>query len=709
MPSTLAARILGQTALVALLLPAGLTAARAQDTVLPSGEILLDELTIERGDGGTGPVNGRVDAATLTGSKTAVPVTEIPQSVSIIGAEELEAANANKIDSVLGYVAGVQGAPYGFDSDTNWHFIRGFQTTATGVYQDGLQHYSYGFGGYYIDPFLVERIEVLRGAASVLYGGSSPGGLLNYVSKTPTGIDATEAEIGVDEEGRAWTGLDMNRVTEGGLAYRLTGKVERVDGNGAFDAGFHGVLAPSLSFTTDDGTDITVIASYTKVDEDHAGGSWLPYVGTVEDGDFGRIDRDFNTSEPSLDWYEREQFMLTGIISKDFGAWTLNSTTRAAWSDVDESAPYGNGLDDATDSLYRLLFAQTSETTALLNDTRAETTLTTGGAEHRLMFGIDSRYFELDQEQAFNFGTNLSIDDPDYGQPQPDLFPPYIDGTTTQQGVGLYAQDQIRWGDGWIATLNLRHDWVWTESEGLPDFETDDSETTWRAGIAKEFANGLTPYASYATYFNPQIGTLSNGDPQQAETGEQYEIGVKWQPTGRNLLVTAALFDITRDNVVQTNGIFVTEQLGRVSSRGFEIEAKGEVAPGLTLAAAYTDMDVEIEKTNDATTEGKTPFSVIDRFASLKLTWDVPQADGLTLTGGVRWLGDSWADNENTLKVPSVTLYDAGASYDFADGWKANLAVTNLTDETYVSSCQGASYCFYGDGRRASLSLARSF
>jgi len=697
------ARFLGQTALAAL--PALVPFAASAQALTE-----LEPILVEAGDDtGTGPVAGKANPATQAGSKTATPVTEIPQSVSVIGAEVLQARNLSKIDEAFGYTAGVIGAPYGYDSDTNWHFIRGFSSTSTGVFQDGLAHYAYGFGGFYIDPYAIERIEVLKGAASVLYGGANPGGLVNYVSKVPTGTTGGSAEVGVNEEGRAWAGIDSNGVTEGGLAYRLIGKVARVDGNGAFDEGFHGILAPSLSFTTEAGTEVTLLASYTKVDEDHTGGAWLPYVGTVVSGSFGRIDRDFNTGEPALDWYEREQFLATGIFRHDFGnGWTLTNTSRAGWSDIDESAPYGYALNAATNSVARINFAHQTETRTVLSDTRLETTLQTGALEHRLMAGLDLKWFEMSQVQAASLATDLSLTNPVYGTPQAPLPAPYIDSTVTQQQAGLYVQDQIRWGNGWIGTLNGRHDVVKTESEGAPEFDSTDRETSWRLGLARQFEGGLTPYASYATYFNPQLGTLSNGAPRQAETGEQYEIGVKWAPTGRNLLVTLAAFDLTRENVVQTNGM-LTNQLGTVRARGLELEAVGELAQGLTVTAAYTDMDVEVEEGNDPTTEGKTPYSTIERFASLGLSYKLPQVPGLTVSGGVRYLGSSWADNANTLKVPSVTLYDAGVSYDLAEGWNANVAVSNLTDETYVASCQGASSCFYGDGRKASLVLRKAW
>lgn len=701
------ARLMGHTALVAALLPLPLLAQEVT-TLAP---IVLE------GESGTGAVAGAANPATLAGSKTATPITEIPQSVSVIGAETLQAANVAKIDEALGYTAGVIGAPYGYDSDTNWHFIRGFASTATGVFQDGLAHYSYGFGGFYVDPFTLERIEVLKGPASVLYGGANPGGLLNYVSKRPTGTPGGSYELGLDENGRVWAGIDANGLTAGGLAWRFTGKTERTDGYGVFEDGFRGVLAPSLSFSLDGGTDVTLLASYTRIDEDHAGGSWLPYYGTVEDAPFGRIDRDFNTGEPGLDWYERDQLLLTSIVEHDFGGWTLTNTTRAGWSDVDESSVYGFGYagfaaapTDADNTLARIFFQHQTETTTFLNDLRAETTLQTGGAEHRLMFGLDLKHFRMDQVQASiafpDAATGLSVTNPVYGAGQIEPTP-YIDNVVTQQQMGIYAQDQIRWGAGWIATANARFDVVSLEAEGTPALDTTDREVSWRLGLARELPGGVTPYVSAASFFNPQIGTSSLG-MLEPETGRQIEAGVKWAPEGMNALFTVAAFEIERQNVL--TGPFLQEtQLGEVRSRGIELEARGEIAKGLVLTAEATAMEVEVTEDADATLIGTTPYATVENHASLKLAYDVASLPGLTVTGGVRWLDSSWVDAANTQKVPSVTLLDAGASYDFGEGWNANLAVSNLTDETYVASCQTALSCFYGDGRKASLVLRKSF
>lgn len=166
---------------------ASLGSAHAQQSTVLERIVIQGEGGERTGDRATavGKVKGVVAKATTTGSKTATDIKDIPQSVSVIGREEIDDQGAQKADEALRYTAGVFAQPFGPDSDTNWVFIRGFQATATGTYMDGLQLFSHGFGAFYVDPFGLERIEVLKGPASVLYGGSNPGGVINYVSKRP--------------------------------------------------------------------------------------------------------------------------------------------------------------------------------------------------------------------------------------------------------------------------------------------------------------------------------------------------------------------------------------------------------------------------------------------------------------------------------------------------------------------------------------------
>ncbi|MDZ4309061.1 MAG: TonB-dependent siderophore receptor [Cypionkella sp.] len=717
------ALLLGQTALIACTLP---QLAVAQTTTVLEPIVVTGE-----GEGSaTGPVTSN-NPATLTGSKTATPVTEVPQSVSVVSSETLKASNVAKLDGALSYVAGVTGQPYGYDSDTNWIFIRGFNASQHGAYQDGLANNAYGFGSFFIDPFLVERIEVLKGASSVLYGGSNPGGLVNYVTKAPTGEDKTVLEFGLDEHGRAWASVDQNRVVSDALSYRLLGKIERVDGHGAFDPGVHALLSGSVEQKLDNGAVLSYGLDLLKVDEAHVGNAWLPYVGTVQEASFGFIARDFNVGEPDHDSYKRDQASLRFGFTQDIGDWTLTNTSRLSWADISERSvvAYGYstfGAPDAVGTLVRGVFDHDTSQTSFVTDTRLENTFVTGALEHRVMTGLDLKNFKTDiLEKSAYPATPLTVVDPIYGAIQP-AAAAYKDVDITQRQAGVYLQDQIRWGNGWIATGNLRYDWVETEASADPAAGTtgskrNDSELTWRLGLAKTVVDGMTVYGSLSTSFNPTIEPSSEGNDIYPETARQAELGVKWALSD-NFLLTASAFDITRKNVSQSRfGLivdpdtgaerygYIFSQIGEVESKGFELEAQGRIAEGLTISAALTKMDLDVINDQNAALIGNTPREVPEEFASLQLGWTPATMPELTLTGAARYTGGSWADDENTAWVPSRTVFDLGVSYEMQDDWKANLAISNVTDKSYVSSCAGTNYCYYGEGRTASISISKSF
>ena len=272
---------------------------------------------------------------TTTGSKTATEIKEIPQSVSVVGRQEIDDQGAQKVDEALRYTAGVFAQPFGPDSDTNWLFIRGFQATATGTYMDGLQLFSYGFGGFYVDSFGLERIEVLKGPASVLYGGSNPGGLVNYVSKRPDFERTRYVETGVNDAGNVYLGFDIGDVAnDNTVSYRMTGRVAGGDTYSDFQDGWRGFISPSITWKPDEATTLTILANYSHIDENHNGGSFLPYDGTVVDRivggvNYGRIDRDANFTEPSIDLYEREQGSIGYEFEHTFdNDWTVRSNAR---------------------------------------------------------------------------------------------------------------------------------------------------------------------------------------------------------------------------------------------------------------------------------------------------------------------------------------------------------------------------------------------
>jgi iron complex outermembrane receptor protein len=711
----------------------GVTKAFAQETTN------LQEVVVEGEGQGTiagaavGPVNGVVAKKTLTGAKTATDITEIPQSVSVIGREEIDDQGAQKADEALRYTAGVFAQPFGADSDTNWIFIRGFQATATGVYLDGLQTFSQGFGGFYVDTFGLERIEVLKGPASVLYGGSNPGGLVNYVSKRPTFERERYVETGVNDAGNVYLGFDIGDVTNSQAAnWRVVGRVAGGDTYSDNQDGWRGFISPSVTWQPDEQTRLTILANYTHIDENHGGGSFLPYFGTVTDYitpggvNLGRIDPDFNYSEPSIDLYDRQQGSIGYELEHTFDSdWTVRSNARFAGADIQEVAVYPNGwsFSDPT-KLARINFDHDTQVTTFLMDNQVEGKVETGAVEHTLLAGFDYKRYNIDQVQSsglFDPTNDNPIDpfDPVYGQP---LTPrvSYLNQDLTQQQIGLYAQDQLRFGGGWLVTLNGRYDWVKTEADNRPnfynsdpaDFDDTQGQFSGRAGLAYEFENGVTPYFSASTFFNPLIETNAvTGELFEPEEGEQYEVGVKYTPTFIDGLFTLSVFDLTRRNVLTAaaptpdNPFPSNEQTGEVRSRGVELEGKVNITEDWKVTAALTAYELKVTKDANPALVGKQPFLVPEVMASIWTDYTFrgdAWYDGVSVGGGVRYVGSSYADKENTLKVPDVTLLDLKLGYT-KDNWGVDFNVTNVFDKEYVSGCQGVNVCSYGEGRSFKL------
>ncbi len=730
--------ILGSaTSLLAIAGPAFAQTRQDRQVQAQPATVQLDTITVEgQAETATGPVNGYVPQRTGTGSKTNTPITAIPQAVSVIGRRELEDRNVQKVDEALRYTAGVTAQPFGPDPDTDWVFIRGFQATQTGMYLDGLSNYAFGFGGFQIDPFMLERVEVLKGPASVLYGGGNPGGIVNMISKRPNGRNFGLVETGINNFGNAYTNIDIGVSDKQGIwSTRLTGRISGGDQYTDVAKDFRGFILPQITYKPNGATSFTAYGYYSALDQIHVGGGFLPYVGTVVNAPFGRIPRKAFLGEPEIDSQKRVQTMLGWEFKHEFdNGWTFSQNARYGhmrgsqlgpygYGYSGPDAPFGNGFQPLAPDyqLYRIGFQERTQVNTFLLDNRLERTFRTGPVEHSLLLGADYKYFNIDQTQASGGATPISVTNPVYGAPQgmPSV---YLNQELDHHQFGLYLQDQLRFGDGWLVTLNGRYDYTKKKSvsaPGLlfsPSYSKNEAAFSGRAGLAYEFANGLTPYVSAATFFNPVFDAVPNltggpATPFQPEKGHQYEAGVKYKPGFMDALITASVFRLVKQNVVTPSPTalnpFASTQLGEVTSTGFELEAKANIDENWKVLASFTAFDLKTTKDTRAAYIGKTPFIVPEVTASGWLDYTVTEGPlrGLGLGAGLRYVGKSWADNENTLKVPAVTLVDAAIRYKI-DDWSFAVNVTNLLDKVYVKSCQGYSGCGYGDARTVTVSAS---
>ncbi|SFL70711.1 TonB-dependent siderophore receptor [Methylobacterium pseudosasicola] len=690
-------------------------------------EIVLPALTVSgRGITGTDPVPSIVARVTAAGTKTDTPLITVPQAVSVIPRVQIDQQAARSVGDSVRYTPGVF-ADTRVGGVLESVFLRGFGGFAAGATNpqilDGLPLVKGGnWAAQVIDPAVLERVEVLRGPASVLYGQASPGGLIAMVSKRPTEQPFRAVTLTTGNRNRAEAAFDLGGpITEDGRwAYRLNGLGRWVDTQADFSREQRLVLAPALAWRPDEDTHLTLLGFYQN-DPDNNFSGWLPAEGTLVPNPAGRIRRRFFPGEPGFDAYDRQQYMAGYAFEHRFDAtWAVRQNLRYAHIDtrfegvaINYFAPFG-----ATSSLLERSASWSREAVdgvSLENQVQAD--FATGPIGHTLLLGLGYQGSRADVN-ASGFGPVPAIDfaAPVYGRPF--ARPPAVPRTHQDWSrVGLYAQDQMRL-DNWVVTIGGRQDWSLLDTTTRSAARTstqDDQAFTGRVGAVYLFDSGLAPYASYATSFEPTLGTGFSGAPFKPTHARQTEAGVKYQPPGLESFVAVSAFDITQDNVATADSAhpFYSVQTGAVRSRGIEFEARATLSDSLDLIGAYTYLDTTVRRDSNLALVGKRFVAVPDQLVSLWANYRFPGGPlaGLSLAGGIRAIGRSAGDPANSFSVPDATLFDAAIRYDLgaADpglaGWQVSVNAANLFDRTYLASCFAAGGCFYGNGRTVIASL----
>ncbi|WFU76715.1 TonB-dependent siderophore receptor [Bradyrhizobium sp. CB2312] len=671
-----------------------------------------------------GPVHGYVARRSSSGTKTNTPIMETPQSVSVIGAEQIRDQKPNKLDEVLRYTAGVRAGTFGADTRNDWWLIRGFKSDDVGLFLDGMQLFYTSYASWKLQTPNMERVEVLRGPSAVLYGGSSPSGIVNVISKMPPAEPIRYVETGVNNFGNAYVGFDFGGPAatqsqdgkqDGKLFYRVVGQVQNGPTQVNFTPDNNYFIAPSFTWKPDADTTFTVLASASR--QDTRGINFLPYVGTVTNASFGKIPTSFFAGDPSVDKFTREQEMLGYRFERNLtDDLTFRQNARFAHVDVTYRGYVGNDYGNqaaATLNRYNWYAKNTANQADL--DNQMEYRFDTGPVKHTMLFGVDLKGYQIDDYQLFGGGVPpISIFNPAYGLSDiPFAGDPFRNFRITQKQAGTYLQDQMKLGN-FTLVLSGRNDWVETTQDnrftGATVDSRDDSRFSGRAGLIYNLDNGIAPYVSYSTSYNPIIGLNAQNRLFLPETGKQAEIGVKVAPTGFDGYFTASAFDLVRQNVATTApGIIpiLQNQTGEVTSRGIELEAVANATRELKLIGAFTAYHLFNNRDLDPSLVGKTPTNTPELLVSgwADYTFKDGPLAGFGFGGGVRYIGSSWADAANTLEVPAVVLGDLALHYEWQN-WRTALNVINLTDKIYVASCASPTSCFYGDRRRVTASVS---
>lgn len=663
-----------------------------------------------------GPVNGYVATRSMAGTKTDTPINATPQSISVIGAEQIRDQRPVKLDEAVRYTPGVLGNFYGADARADWLMIRGFASHESGLFLDGLQLFGYAYAGWKLQPFNVERIEVLRGPSAVLYGGSGQAGIVNAVSKMPPAEPIRYIEAGVNNYGNRYLRFDLGGPVatapeNGKLYYRLVGQAQAGDTQTDHIVDDNYFIAPSVTWKPDADTSFTVLASATKTQTNST--NFLPYVGTVVDAPFGKISTKLFTGEPSNDGWTREQEMIGYQFERRLSdRVTFRQNARYAHVDSTVIGVYGIGYATtaAAANLARGNFYAHDVADQANLDNQLEVRFATGALSHTALFGVDLKHYSIDDYQGFAMANSLNLVNPVYTPTDRFNGTPYQNAVITQRQAGAYLQDQIKL-DRFTLVLSGRNDWVKTESDSRigSDLARDDSKSSGRVGLIYNFDNGLAPYVSYATSYNPIVGiNYSTTQLYTPETGQQTEVGVKFKPNGIDAQFGVALFDLKRQNVLTTDAsnALLSVQTGEVTSRGLELEALANLAPGFKVSGAFTTYDIFVSKDGDASAIGKRPTNTPRQFTSAwaDYTFQSGALAGFGFGGGARYVGPSYADTANLYAVPAYALVDAALHYE-VQNWRFALNATNLTDKIYVGSCSTYTACFYGDRRRVLASV----
>lgn len=658
-----------------------------------------------------GPVNGYVARRSATATKTDTPLVETSQSISVVTRDQIDQQGAMSLNQAVRYTSGVTPKSRGAVG-TRYDLlkVRGFDAVS---YLNGLKLQKMNFVSPQVDPYLLERIEILKGPASVLYGQSPTGGLLNQIAKRPT--DFTFGEVGVRFGNYAHRDVTFDFGgpvdKDGKVLYRLTGIAQEEDGQVDQSKSKRIAIAPAVSWLPDPDTTLTLTGLYQS---DPAAGNYagVPAKGSVLSNPLGQIPRNFNPGEPSLEVFNRQQSQFGYFFQHRFNDQvTVRSNGQVFDTTQDYGGVYGSSLSANNRTLTRAYTVSHDELTSLAFDNQIETKFATGSLTHTMLTGFDVQswdgfYRSGTISGAANGVPSIDIFAPVYGLPVASPTLKRTDVVGTQ--YGLYAQDEIRF-DRWVATIAGRMDWaeLTTSVQGLSPQATADQAPTGRAGLLYLFDSGIAPYVSFAQSFSPQSGTDARGKAFDPEHGQQYEAGIKYQPPGYNTLFTAAVFDLTRQNLLTADlqNPTYSVQVGAARSRGIELEVKQSIDRTLNIVASYTYLDTVYTRDNSGL-QGLVPVGVPHHMAALWGYYSfAPEVfDGLSIGAGVRYMGSTFSTN-NAIEVPSYTLVDATLNYDLGKasvrfkGLTFNLNAKNLFDTTYVGACYTSTTCAYGFGR----------
>jgi iron complex outermembrane recepter protein len=641
----------------------------------------------------TGEQDGYRVPNASTATKTDTPLRDIPGSIQVIPRQILEDQKTTRIQEALENISGVRKEGNYGGTDAGGFNIRGFA-------QDGNFRNGFSDNDFYssVDTANIDRVEVLKGPASVLFGQAEPGGIINVVTKQPLRDPYYSAEFNVGNYGFYRPSFDLSGplTDDDSVLYRLNAAYQNSGSFRDFNFTERVFVAPIVTWNISDRTSLTFDFEYQN--NNYLFDRGLPSLGNkpapipisrlvglpesiYDDSTFRagyRLEHKF-----SEDWQLRNGFSF--VSGKSAGTYA----TGGYELENDQFAPIYVGRDDFKREIYTL-------------QTELVGKFKTGSIVHQPLIGVELRR-NVWSYKSFDVADPILLDifNPDYDVDLPAIpDEETFSYTTRRDTLGIYLQDQITLADNFKVLLGGRFDSFYRKD----DFGTVEEESLTafspRVGIVYQPIKPISLYASYTQSFQPDRFLGRSGatnEPFKPTEGTQYEVGIK-ADINEKLSATLAAFEITKTNVVTAdpNDPDLSIQVGEQRSRGLELDLGGEILPGWNIIASYTYTDAITSKDNNIPV-GNRLINVPEHAASLWTSYELQGGDlkGLGFGLGLYYVGDRNADLNNTSILPSYFRTDSAIYYK-RDNWKAALNFRNLFNETYYETSQGRNIIYPG-------------
>lgn len=668
-------------------------------------------VTAQPQESANSPTQGYLATRSSGSSKTDQPLITTPQSISVVTRQQMEDQGAQDLNQALNYTPGVftnfGGAATRYDTIA----LRGFHGgDVDNTFLDGLRIMSDGgsFNILQVDNWFLDRVDVIKGPSSALYGQTVPGGLVNLVSKRPQFAEEGHFRLSTGTNATNSAAFDYTNAINDQWAFRLTGITRNSDTQYDHTREEKYAISPQLMWQPSEDTNL-VLRAYLQKDPSGGYHGSVPAEGTLYSHNGRKLSDSFYEGDSALDQFKRNEQIYSYDFSHRFNeVWSFYSTASYSHSNVDLDQVYQIGWDATNpDLLTRYYSGERSSLSAWANDNRLQADFSTGAVQHRVILGAEYHRYKNDLSNAGGYASSLNPWTGEAVGTMPDYS--WTESTRRYYQTGIYLQDELQL-DRWHLDLSGRYDRI-VSNNGTS--RRQDDHISGRAALLYAFDSGISPYVSWSQAITPASLTDPYGNQLKPTTSEQYEAGVKYQPVGTRDMYSIALYDLTQNDVANRNVIDSTfTPSGKVHSQGIELEARNQLTPRLSTIAGYTLNHLRFKDSVDGN-EGHTPYVTPNSMASF---WGHYQFDyGLSAGAGVRYIGKQWADNENTTRLPSVTLFDASVRADLG-AWDSQLKgawlqvnANNLTDKKYLTACYGTGYCYRGAERTVMATVGYDF